>query len=348
MNQPDRTAFAAALGRAIDDAFAIDPDGRADRAKLEALAMDTFDWAVARGFDPSAQMVFENDFDWCVEIATRHPASTPPELLQRWKAWAETYSTFAADHPRLEMLSIMKDLSHTIFGGSWITTDESILMDWADQPSHLPPPRFVAPGYIEASIHRRLKALRHRTGGWLHLAHDNSGRIVFAPDAQWRAWRDETEAANQRRKQEREAHADWQAVRDRRVLDAVHAARADAATWDALKAWEKSQPAVTLPPDGRNLTRLIPSSPSGVVTLTPVSHADIEGCDAAVTVDPIFGRFFDRLRRPAEPFPVLEALQRLRMEVRSELGLPLTFVTLLQDGTAILTVDMTEPPSRGG
>lgn len=325
MTPPDRNAFAAALAQAIDDALAIDPAGRVDRARLEALAMDTFDWAVARGLDPGAQIVFENDFDWCVEIAKRHPASTPPELFERWLTWSATYPSFAADHPKLEMLSIMTGLSERIFGASWMTTDESILLDWADQPSHLPPPRFVAPGgYIEAAIHRRLQALRRRTCGWLQM---NNGKIVFVTNAEWRRQRRDAKAAAKRHDDERQAHAAWRAARERRVGEAVSAARANPRVWEELKAWERSQGSSPWPLVGATTPLPRPdAAPSDAYILTALDPADIEARDAAVTLAPEFDRLFDSLRRPGEVFPTVDAVMRIRVDLRTELGLnPLAF-----------------------
>ena len=180
----NRGLFASVQAREVDRALSIDPDGKVDRASFERLAMESHDCLTGLGFSVGPFAVFEDAFDHCVRVADERPGSVPPELVQRWKDWAIDYPAFAAQHPRLEMLSIMSALSERIFGASWMTAGEDVLQDWADQDGPLPPPNFVAPGgWIEPAIHRRLKDLRRRAGGWLFMNDD--GEVVFAPEPEW-------------------------------------------------------------------------------------------------------------------------------------------------------------------
>lgn len=194
----DRGLFAVTQAREVDRALRIDPDGKVDRACFERLAMESYDCLTGLGISLHPFAVYEDTFDGWIRFADGRPGLVPSELVQRWKDWAADYPAFAAQHPRLELLSIMSALSEKIFGASWMTSGEDALQDWADQDGFLPPPNFVAPGgWIEPAVHRRLKDLRRRVGGWLFM--NDGGEVVFAPEPEWQRIREFRKAVAEER-----------------------------------------------------------------------------------------------------------------------------------------------------
>lgn len=329
----DRAEFIALQAQEVDKALRIDPQGIVDRASFEQLALETHDHMRAVDGPLGPYPIFEDTFDYLLRFVEQRSDPLPAALLQRWKDWRRDYPIFAADHPRLELLSLMGLLSQLVEQVGWWQTDEGLLQDWVDH-NHLDP--IVASNFDDwiAPIARaRMRRLRQRIGGWLYQ--NEQHEIVFVPEPEWqriRAARNAERAERERRDREWQ---DWKAARERRTAEVFALAKADKATWEALRARELERDAAArlLPKPQITWTAEEIGEKDAILQLDPMMRRynvgmfrawpaeEIEEKDAALPLDPVMRRFLDGVRRPGEALPVLDIVEALRWAVRRELGL---------------------------
>lgn len=146
------------------------------------LAFDVYKYSEANGFRIYPRGI---SFRWISTNVLRQAGTLPDELVQRCKAWENTYKLFLERNPKVELYYMLEDMSETDLHESWFSdsTMESRILDWVDSNSYEPLPLLEGDhlGIVTPEFYARLRFLRQKCGGWLFPAHV-TGKILFAAD----------------------------------------------------------------------------------------------------------------------------------------------------------------------
>jgi hypothetical protein len=110
----------------------------------------------------------------------------PPDLNERWQAWAKRYFEIRLRSPQLEMRDLIQDITERQEGLSWpFYATEDVLEEWVvagDFDAPIETGLYFAE-YVTRPTFDRLRELRFLTGGWIY---NDSDGLRFADGDEWK------------------------------------------------------------------------------------------------------------------------------------------------------------------